>query len=483
MAQFGGERHLGKMFGLNQGPASPTPLYAGSELGLSIGTIEDKYPRTVDFLRALPAPWTDGEILQRTMPSLMHTEAHLWGQQVLGANEAHDCPIVWPSGKWYTNMELRCGQHITRGQGARINFGTGGTHIALDATNWKSIYGAQNNGIKIVFTTWNYAGEDNLSAFPFAVGGGAEWGHHTVFEDMYIDGQEPDGFRDPARVTMGIMLFSPGEQSAVRRCRIQHFNDFGVLISHNPADTYIDGLTAFHNHVASIGMRGCALSNNTFTRISADFVPYILFQFRGGSDVFGTGAYLPHALSSNPGGTVNWYGFKSEDSCGRAGYPGFTGASSSIGKGNMLARVTGRTYLNVYGGTANTYVGKAASLVEVVDDFDEGFGGTPLDNSHVELNNVFTNRYGYYIHDWSGEKVFEANQLSTFNKPTSIRWCANENSRLAYYHNGKGQANAPSATATFHGRQPFINDGEAVAFNYNLAPTHGYDPVDGTNYP
>ena len=100
-------------------------------------------------------------------------------------------------------------------------------------------------------------------------------------------------------------------------------------------------------------MRGCALSNNTFMRVSADFVPYILFQFRGGSDVFGTVAYLPHALANNPGGTVNWYGVKSEDSCGRTGYPGYTGTSSSIGKGNMI-RVTGRTYLKIDGGFVKT---------------------------------------------------------------------------------------------------------------------------------
>lgn len=480
MAQYGGERSLSKMYGLNQGPASPTPLILGSELGYNITTATDRFPRAVAFYQALG--FSNSDILALTYPTLAYNDAVLYGQTVLGVNEAHDCPVVWPSGKWFVNSELRSGQHITRGAGARVNFGTGGTHIALHNTGWKSMYGSQNDGIKIVYTTWNYAGEDNTMAFPFAVGGGAEWGHHTVFQDMFIDGQEADGFRDPARVSIGIMLFSPGEQSSVHRCRIENFNDFGVLISHNPADTYIDGLTAFHNHVASIGMRGCALSNNTFTRISADFVPYILFQFRGGSDVFGTGPYLPHALSSNPGGTVNWFGVKSEDSCGRAGYPGFTGTSSSIGKGNMLARVTGRTYLNVYGGTMNTYVGKAAAAVEVVDDFDEGFGGTPLDNSHVELNNIFTNRYGYYIHDWSGEKVFEANELSTFDKPTSIRWCAIDNGRIAYYHKDKDQPDVPYDTAAFHGRQPFINDGEAVTFNYNLAPGHGYDPIDGTDY-
>lgn len=480
MATFGGERHIGKMFALNQGPAVATPLYLGSELGFNITTATDRFPKAVAFFTA--CGFSNAEILQRTYPTMCYHEAVLYGQTVLGVNEAHDCKIVWPSGKWFVNSELRSGQHITEGQGARINFGTGGTHIALDATNWKSIYGAQNNGIKIVFTTWNYAGENNATAFPFAVGGGAEWGHHTIFRDMYIDGQEADGFRDPARVTMGIMLFSPGEQSSVNECRIENFNDFGVLISHNPADTFINGLTAFHNHVASIGMRGCALSNNTFMRVSADFVPYILFQFRGGSDVFGTGAYLPHALASNPGGTVNWYGVKSEDSCGRTGYPGYTGTSSSIGKGNMI-RVTGRTYLKIDGGTFNTYIGKVGALVEIVDDFDEGFGGTPLDNSCVELNNIFTNRYAYYFHDWSGEKVFEANALSTFDKPLSARWDGIDNSRNAYYHKKKVPTDLTSTAATFHGTQPFINDGEAVSFNYSLAPTHGYGRVDGQNYP
>lgn len=484
MASNGKARYLSEMYGLNQQPSGTitSPNILSTTLGWNITQATDRFPRAVAFYQSLG--WTNTEILERTYFTMAYNDAVLYGDQVLFAHEAHDFEIRIPGGRYYYNSELRSGQNRNIGEGSRFNFGSGGTQLMLlGGANWKSIYGAQNNNITLGFVPWVYCGEANTSVFPLGFTGGTEWCHHFTVEDIAMNGQAPDGFRNASKVDIGVMYYNPGEQSGIFRCEFSDYNDFGLLISHAPADTYVNGLSGFRNKVGIIGQRGGALSNNVIVRLSGDFNPYHIFQFRGGSDVFGTGAYLPHAIASNPGGTCNLFGFKLEDSCGRTGYPGFTGTSSSIGKGNMLARVTGRTYFHVYGGTANTYIGKGAALVEIVDDFDEGFGGTPLDNSCVELNNVFTNRFGYYFHDWSGEKVFEANQLSTFDKPVSARWDAIDNSRNAFYHAKKTPTDVTASSAIFHGRQPFINDGEAVTFDYDIAPTHGYNPITGANYP
>src|ERR1700754_240904 len=167
MSNYGGELHLSKLYGLNQGGTSPTPLILGSELGFNITTAADRFPRAVPWLQGLG--WTNTEILQRTYPTLAYNDAVLYGQQVLAPFEAHDHPIRIPSGSWYYNMELRSGQNTNEGDSSRFNFGSGGVEWNLLTTNWKSIYGAQNNGVTLGLVPWNYAGEDAASVSPLAI--------------------------------------------------------------------------------------------------------------------------------------------------------------------------------------------------------------------------------------------------------------------------------------------------------------------------
>lgn len=481
MASFGGERHLGKMYGLNQGPASPTPLILGSELGYDITTATDRFPRAVAWLQALG--WTNTEILQRTYFSMAYNDAVLYGQQVLAANESHDCPIVIPSGRWYYNMELRSGQNRNIGNGCRYNFGTGGTDIRTLGTNWKSIYGAQNNNLRIGFVPWTYCGESNTSVFPLAVGGGTEWCHNFTVEDIYMSGDESDGFKDMARVSVGVMYYIPGEQSGIYRCRFDSFNDFGVLVSHNPADAYIDGCSGFHNKVAIVGVRGCARGAIHIKRLSGDYNPSALRVFRGGSDVFGTGAYLTHALSNNPGGTIHMDGVKIEDSCARDGYTDHTGGvAGSIGKGNILAVLTGRFQFLANNVNLSTYSGKIHSLIEAYDDFGEGFGGIPYNNSKIEVRNLQSARAAYWLHDWEGEKAFELNATDDDSQRTDFFWQANFNSGLAIHPNT--QEAVPYVSAAFHGQQPYMNDGQIgiETWDEDLAQRFNYDTVTGANF-
>ena len=472
-------RDLGVMYGMSQAVGAATPLFLASELGWNITTATDRFPRAVAFLLSLG--WTNAEILQRTYAAMAYNDAVMYGPQVLFPHECHDISVIIPPGEWYYNMELRSGQHRNIGDTSRFNFGTGGTQWTLEETNWKSIYGAGQAGTYLGIVPWNYTGEDNLATFPVALPGGFEWCHHFTVEDMRFNGAAPDGFNVAAKRQAAVMYYSPGECSGIFRCEFDDFNDFGVLVSHNPAYTNIRDCSFFRNKVAGIGSRGGALAFNSFQNISGDFNGLHYAQFRGGSDAFGTGSFWPHAIASNPGGMVIWNGFKLEDSCGRTGYPTYSGTSTSIGKGNMLARLTGLFYVHINGGTAATYIGKANALVETIDDFDEGWGGIPYNNSFVELNNVYTNRFANYVHDWKGEKVFEANELSTFNKPLNCRWAALENSGLAYDH--KTGISTPQASALFHGTQPFINDGQAVAWGRNSAPLFGYNAITGVNYP
>jgi len=312
MATFGGRRSLQKMYGMNQGSASPTPLILGSELGFTITTATDRFPRQVAFLQSLG--WTNTEILQRTYFDMAFNDAVLYGPQVLFAHECHDVSIEIPTGKWYYTSELRCGQHRTMGDSSRFQFGTGGTEIELLPTNYKSIYGAQNAGVTIGFVPWNYCGEAATSVAPVGFGAGTDWCHHWTLEDIRMNGGAPDGFWSSARQDIGALYYNAGECSGVFRCEFDDYNTFGIMTGYKPAYTNITDVSGFRNKVAIVGMRGGALSDNSITNISGDFNPYHIFQFRGGSDVFGAGAFLPHGIASNPGGTLTVTNFKLEDS-------------------------------------------------------------------------------------------------------------------------------------------------------------------------
>lgn len=465
-------------------------------VGFNIAQMEDRFPNYVELLRDLPIPFTDTEILQRTYPTCLYNEYELKNQGgYAGFGFNGRTPIYMPPGVWHINSELRSGQHRNMGGGKGFNAGAGATVIQISATNWKSIHGAQNNGMRIAFHNWTYAGEQSLTPQPISVGGGAEYMHFFTVEEMTIQGTATTSeFWSPAKTEIGVMMENAGERCDVKETYMVALS-IPVLISGNTARPKVMNSSLFYNTIAGVAMRGGALSEIIFSDLSCDNNPYVLLQFRAGSNIFGTGPFLPSAQAGVPGGVVTFDNVKTESFACRAGYLGMSACQGpTVGKGGMWAMITGRTYFNARNCTLNVHNGRIWSAVEVLDQdamnnaFPSGgyAGGFQLDNSEVRIKGSKMNGVQNWMADWGRQRVHPRAGVFSDDDILDFNWINKFNgvvSAAPWSETPTGKFLIPTTTATYRGTQPFINQNQILTWTGG-APGAGfnYHPVTGVNF-
>lgn len=456
--------------------------------GMAIGDFQTTFPDCYHMLK-VDLGWSNADILARTYFSAAYVDASLRGY-LAGAGFAFNrWPIRIPSGKHWYNMELRMPQGITSCQGAQEYFGGGGTQIIRTATNWKSLYGAQNNNTFLGLCPYNYAGESGTSVAPLSVGGGYEYCHGTQIRDCCMTGTSgPSGFNDNTYRECSYMYWNGGENSGDFNCLYTEHNDVGKMITGFPAYANSAGCSFFRNKVAGTGVRGGALSTINLSH-SGDFNPFSFIVFRQGDSTttVNGAAYWPCFLDVAPGGEITLDFVKIESWACRSGYHSYTACTPDIiGKGQMMCQISGRFHLLVKGGGGNVHEGAVNTLVRVIDDyFDTGGGvtGIPLDNSSVCLLGLGLYRYAYFLHYVHGNKKFTSNAAGTFTQSNNFYWQANIGSGLTARDPMNGTAITVVA-ATFTGIQPFVNDGNPLTWNESTGPSagEGYDCVQGFNW-
>lgn len=503
-----------KMFGLRQKPLSTlyTPDYIGPQLGYNIAWFAERFPNTYAMLHGSTGSpdyglgWTDSEILESTYAWACFQEASLMAQGSVWPdaslrNVLSRGSVKYPAGRWFLNRELRCSLGLHSGEGSsNDNYSNGATNLFRDDTYWKSLYGAPQGTVKCLLTTWAYPGESaaTQALYPYLapISYGQSWSHGFILENMRLYGTN-NSFNDPSYQECGIMLTSPGEVSEIRNCYFEHFNDFGILIDGTPAPASLTMNSCFYNGVAQVGIRGCALSNIRIIEQSGDYNPYMVYVFRQGFEgPNGVASYWPSQYNGNPGGTITMISPKIEAFCcsTKPGYGACVPATSD-GRGQMLARLTGRFTFNVLGGTLYGHLGKVNTAIKVDDDFyspycGNGSSGIPLNNSSIRMLGVYNKRFKWWAHiggkPTGGNRKFEA-----YDNATDPTWDNDQNYTDFYWNNLSGTVSNPldsansitTLTGVYDGPQPFINDTLGNTWNELAAPTSGYNTVTGANYP
>lgn len=491
-----GELDLGQMFGLRQqswAQLSDPLICSSGSVGFSISTMEDRFPNYVQFLRALPWAFSDPEILGLTYFTCAYNEAALRSEGGFGGTGWQGrCNIRIPAGSWFVNSELRGGQHRNIGAGKQWNFGSGGSQIQLLDTNWKSIHGPQNDGLKILGHCWNYAGENNLTPQPFAIGGGYEYSHFFTWEHCHLKGTAGyNSFFSPLNREVGIMLHNAGEGTKVENCWGSEFRTFAVLVGRYTARPRVSQCNLFNNSVAAIGQRGGALSEIIYDDISGDNNPYMLFMYQSGSNVFGQGPFMPMSDAHVPGGLITFRNVKTEAFACRSGYAGMSSCNPNfIGKGGMWAHLTGRFWFTADSCALNVHEGKLWTAIEVSDQNDMatvfpsgGYEGSiGLDNSTVHIHNPkFTN-----VHNWMAD--WKRGRAHTFPQPfgdynrMNFRWDNLNDNGQAWAETPTGKQIWTTTPNSHRGTQPFINQNQTLLNWGTGAPNFNYHPVTGVNY-
>jgi len=490
MSFSGGTISLADRFGIRGKSFADmnTPDFIGSQLGWTIGQFQARFPN-YHYVLDTVLGWTDPEILGLTYFTAAYNEAGFL-QYESGAGFPYSrFDISIPAGKHWYNSELRMPQGTTSGNGAFHYFGFGGTEVCLTKTNWKSIYGSQNNGTYLGFCPWTYAGESGTSTNPIATGGGYDWCHNTRVTNMCMTGTSAAGFNVNTERQAGVMYSWPGENSGVYNCLFTEYNDFGILISGSPAYANCMDNSFFRNAVAGIGIRGCSRSTINLS-FSGDFNPWSVCVFRqGDSSAWSPNgvSFWPHFQNTNPGGDITMQYVKLEAFACRSGYHSYSACTPNIiGKGQNLARLTGRFMFGVEGGGARVHGGAVNTLITVIDDYFQVGGsvsGVPLDNSCIDVRDFHTVSMGYWMHDVNRNKKWIANPNDTDTQGSGFTWRNNQNSGNCYDVSNPSIL-LGSTAAAYQFRQPFSNASNPITWNETTGPSagDGYNEITGANY-
>ena len=507
MSAYNNYINLGELFGLKQQPygdpsgpmvqhSTNDPLIVGSgSVGYNITDLWNHFPNTMTLLKGTTSQylnWNDTDVLNSTYPWFCMMEAGFMAQGGIdGGGFQNREPIYIPQGMWYFNREIRVGQNPIIGSGQGWNFGTGGTVLNLLSTNWKSMYGAQNDGIRALMVPFVYRGEQDLSGgTKLAPYGMDEWSHFLRLENLRFNGTATlQGFWSPGDpVETGVIFHNPGEGSGPMACSFNNFRGFGYLVSGTPAPFAADSNEIFYNQIAGIGIRGGANSKMSFNRISGDNNPWMLFVYKSGSDCLRLGQpFLPCTTGGSPGGNISFTNAKIEAMCWRQGYPGFSAPGNPAllaGKGGMWARLTGRFQFLADSCTLNVHNGRIFTAIEVLDDDNmnwvypgQGFGTLPLDNSRVEIRNAQMKGVKNYLADWFRQRVVPIGDPFADHYAPTVSWSNYHDSGNTFRHGVPNNVVIPTSPAAWRGTQPIINSGQplldwapavAPAFNYNI---------------
>lgn len=247
--------------------------------GMSIGDFQTVFPNFYHVLHT-DLGWSDAEILGLTYFACAWNELGFMTYESGAGFPFHRYSLHVPAGKHWYNCELRWGQAIIQCAGSFHYFGFGNTELALTKTNWKSLYGDQNDGVYMGIVPWTYAGEDGEAVYPIALGGGYEYCHSMLLRDCCMSGTGGD-FNDHTYREVLFNYWTPGENSGVENCLFTDSNDFGLLITGACAYADIRDCSFFRNKVAGWGIRGVARATISGS-FSGDFNPWAIYTFRQG---------------------------------------------------------------------------------------------------------------------------------------------------------------------------------------------------------
>lgn len=508
----------------------------GPQLGHDITYFEDRFPTVHSMLTDLE--WTNDEMLGRTYFWAAAMEASLFGINTPWPSRTDSLQrnrVIIPEGIWYANSEIRNSGCFESKNIPWVNFGNGGTEMVRVESvtgeptgNWKSLYGPQQNGVRFMITPLSYPGEGGL--WPHVPGGSLTWqpyGYNSNTDIRWLASDRSGGsggvvsgrsewahafsvrgirftgtagnFNDNSYREAAIQCNWPGEMSLIENCYFDHFNDFGILIDGGPAPVTIRNCSFFHSGVAGIGIRGGAVAAIRIYEPSGDFNPWMIYGFRAG-EVAGSPngvAFWPAAWSSNqtaPGGNITVFSPKIEGYCDRTS----AGLAGVPGKGQGLARLTGRFHLNVFGGTLYAHGGDIFTAIRVDDDYflpqymgtgaAGSEGNVPLDNSSIRIAGMYTNHVWNWLHDCrngiayachsgptrpdnSANFILDFNWQHQFGNSGSIG--------TTYARNPTTGLNVAARAATYRGYQHFLEDTDLFTWNPAGAPAWGYHPVTG----
>ncbi len=493
---------LGEWFGLKQQPyasgfvaysiTDPLVLNSGS-VGFNAADALKRFPNYMQMLINLG--WSEAERLALTFFTCAYNEAQLKRQGGIGGFGFQGREVIYiPQGMWYFNSELRSAQARVIGKSQAINAGAGGTVLNMRSTDWKSIYGAQNNGVRIGFVPWTYLGENNSAPHPVGLYGGNEWSHWFTTENLRVQGTRANGgFFNPAGpVEIGAMWWNPGEGSGPNKCAFSAL-DIGFMASNNIAPFTALDCELFYNMVAGCAQRGGAYSKSRFIGLSGDNNPFMFLNFNQGANILGTGPFLPHPQGGNPGGVFEFIGTKVEAFACRSGYGTFNSCTpgSLAGKGGMWARLSGRFYATFMNCTLNVHNGRIHSAIEVIDTStmnaaEPGGGWTgsiPMDNSAVEVINCQMYGVRNYMHDWRRQIRYPVPDTEYDAKyRTSWSWNNQFATGGLIARDGEQNVRVTGVNTTWRGNQPIINGNQPALAWGDGAPTFNYNPITGANY-
>lgn len=443
--------------------------------GMSIGDFATTFPNYYAVLHT-DLSWSDADILGLTYFTCVLNEEG-YKTYVSDSFPFTRRSVSIPAGKHWYNSELRWGQGIITGAGAFPYFGlNGATQLALTKTNWKSQYGSQNDDTYMGICPWTYAGEQGNSVYPVQTGGGFEYCHNMTVRDLCMSGDRGD-FNDPSIREVGFNYWSPGENSGTQNCLFIDHNDMGVIITGACAYGNIRDTSFFRNNVFGLGVRGVSRSAINISFISGDFQPVMIGAFRQGDTEFNGVPYFPCYQNGSPGGDYTIGGCKIESFACRSGFDSYSACNPDIpGKGQMLARLSGRFHFTLQGGRCTVHEGKVNSLIRLAPDTT-----IPFDNSHVNIQGLGTVRYAFWLHNADGNVKFNLNAVDADTHGNNFYWQGNVGAGLTARDPMLG-ISIGVTTATFTGYLPFSNDADPLTWNENAAPTAGYDNFLGTAY-
>lgn len=477
---------LGEAYGIRRKPDvfMDVPDYC-DVLGMSISDYAARFPECWYFL-SVDLGWSDADILHSTYFWSAFMDADLQGYEQGGGSPFYRRNIIVPAGKWFYNRELRKNQGTVRGEGP-FNI----AQLQEDPTNWKSIYGTQQNNTRLGICPSTYAGEGELSTYPVCLGSGGEYCHATRLEWLTLSGTSNSQFNDPSIRSAGFMYHNAGENSGVFNCMLQEYNDFPVLVDNFCAYVNMDGNSFFRNGVAGIGIRGCARGEMRFS-FSGDYNPFAVFMFRQNTSLLSPNGvnFWPYAGNITPGGNIQMPYVKLEAPVCRSGFQSYSTCLPDIpGKGGMLARLTGRFHFGCSGGVATGEGGFINSLIQVYDDYYNGGElpfQAPLSNSSIDIRNFGTIGYYYWMADnyplTNGHKKWIANNTTADSDlhGNGFTWRADANNRRCFDVTNPSTV-LNSIDFTYEGMQPDSNAADPLVWHEDTGPLagEGYQQVTG----
>jgi hypothetical protein len=261
------------------GPIPYTSFGGGFTTGMTIGEFAALFPNYWYMLDTVLG-WSDPQILGLTYFTACVNEATLLAYQASFGFPYQNRKIGIPAGNFWYNSELRVGQSIVQGQGGNGFSSFEQTTLSLTHTNWKSIYGTQNDNTYMGICPFTYNGEEG-AALPPVGGISGGYCHGTQLRDLVMIGTKgEDEFNDYTYREVGFNYYAPGEVSGAQNCCFNGFNDFGVLIAGGGcAYGNLQGNSFFGNNVAGVGICGVARGTINMS-FSGDYNPYAFWMYR-----------------------------------------------------------------------------------------------------------------------------------------------------------------------------------------------------------